>query len=203
MEDLKKLEAWLENRQPLIAHFQSVVAAVHDDPWPSFRVTGSTYDMTRGVLRPTYSGVPGGRVKHAVGEGPVWSVVVELATRVTAARSRRWDAETRKVRPIPKGWRNLAAEAFPFLCHLEIGDGWSDLMITTAGWIAEIGPEPGWRFSQIKEKYGTLRLYDAFEAVEDICDAAELLSGHMCEKCGAPGRERSGGWISTLCDEHA
>lgn len=205
MEDLKKLHDWLENRQPLVADFQSLVAAVHDQPWPEFVVTGSTYDMRTGILRPSYKGVPAGRVAYTIGEGPSWSSVVELAARITAVRSRRWYPITRTVKPIPPKWQDLSREAFPFLCHMEIDHGWADLMIAASGWIAEIGPPAGFRSSQIKEKYATLRWYvdGPDDGIEDILEAAELLSGHICEKCGRPGRLREGGYFTTRCDEHA
>jgi hypothetical protein len=32
---------------------------------------------------------------------------------------------------------------------------------------------------------------------------AESMSGVTCEVCGNVGRQRGGGWIRTLCDEHA
>jgi hypothetical protein len=109
------------------------------------------------------------------------------------------------VRPIPKEWQGLAISAFPFLCYMEIDHGWADLMIAAAGWIAEIGPPKGFKSSQIKEKYATLRWYvdgDDY-GIEDILEAAELLSGHICEKCGALGRLREGGYFTTRCDQHA
>lgn len=203
--ELAHLEAWLENRDPLIADFKSLVTAVHEDPWPSFRVTGQTYDMKAGTLRPTYEGVPAGRMQYTVGEGPEWAAVVELPARITAFRSRRWYPITRTVKPIPPAWQTLAIESFPFLCHMEIDHGWADLMIVAAGWIAEIGPPQGFGSSQIKEKYATLRWYfdGPDDGIADIIEAAELLSGHICEKCGRPGKLREGGWMSTRCDEHA
>ena len=59
--------------------------------------------------------------------------------------------------------------------------------------------------SQIKEKYGTLRFYyyGGDDYVDGVVAMAEYLSGLTCETCGAPGKSRGGGWIRTLCDEHA
>jgi len=206
MTELEKLEAWLENRAPLVEDFQSLIASVDDEPWPAFVVTGSTYDMKTGMLRPTYDGVPAGRVAYTVGEGPPWGVVVELAARITAVRSRRWYSITRTVKPIPPKWQDLSREAFPFLCDMEIDHGWADLMIAAAGWIAEIGPPAGFKSSQIKGKYATLRWYfdGPDDGIADIMEAAEILSGHICEKCGAPGELRTKGtWMMLRCDEHA
>lgn len=58
---------------------------------------------------------------------------------------------------------------------------------------------------QIKEKFGTLRFYTdgvGDEYCQGAIALAELMSGHICEVCGAPGERRSDGWIQTLCDEH-
>ena len=59
--------------------------------------------------------------------------------------------------------------------------------------------------TQVKEKYGTLRfyVYGADEYVHGLIQMAEAMSMITCETCGAPGKERGGGWIRTLCDEHA
>lgn len=67
--------------------------------------------------------------------------------------------------------------------------------------------------SDIKEKYGTLRIYasvDAtdsdnadkvFENVEQIIDKAEQESEFTCMYCGQLGTLREGNWLLTLCDE--
>ncbi len=59
--------------------------------------------------------------------------------------------------------------------------------------------------SQTKEKYGTLRFYMTSETEEmsKYISEAENLSAKTCEDCGAPGKYRNGGWVATLCDEHA
>lgn len=63
---------------------------------------------------------------------------------------------------------------------------------------------------QVKEKFGGLRFYTngiADEKVMDECwkmtQDAERKSVTMCEECGHPGKRRMGGWIKTLCDDHA
>ena len=58
---------------------------------------------------------------------------------------------------------------------------------------------------QVKEKFGTLRFYydGGDEYISGLVAMAESMSGCTCEECGAPGKQRSGGWIQTLCDEHA
>ena len=58
---------------------------------------------------------------------------------------------------------------------------------------------------QIKEKFGTLRFY--YTGGDDIIDGmvrmAESMSGVTCEECGNPGKRIGGGWVTTVCEEHA
>ncbi|GAA0243145.1 hypothetical protein LNAOJCKE_4665 [Methylorubrum aminovorans] len=89
----------------------------------------------------------------------------------------------------------------------ETGPGWHWLLSATASWIEETGIPEGFVASQIKEKFGTLRFYWCATGNElqanRIIEAAEWISGAVCETCGAPGRTRPGGWIKTACDAHA
>lgn len=61
------------------------------------------------------------------------------------------------------------------------------------------------RFSQIKEKYGTLRLYcmGAPHTVHDILWKYEKLSAQYCMICGKPGRLYQMGWWTSCCPKHA
>lgn len=58
---------------------------------------------------------------------------------------------------------------------------------------------------QVKEKFGGLRFYysGGDEYIRGLEKMAEAMSYRTCEKCGAPGKPTEGGWIRTLCDEHA
>ena len=58
---------------------------------------------------------------------------------------------------------------------------------------------------QVKEKFGGLRFYAGYcsEELQQMIEDAEKASYVTCETCGSPGRLRGGGWIKTLCDEHA
>ena len=64
-------------------------------------------------------------------------------------------------------------------------------------------------FQQIKEKFGTARIYYNTEGQDDYIDGlvsmAESMSKTTCEECGNAGTigNHSGGWIKTLCDEHS
>lgn len=65
----------------------------------------------------------------------------------------------------------------------------------------------GWNGTvfQVKEKFGGLRFYigNGSDEIFSRIHEAEVDSYKTCEVCGKPGRERGGGWIRTLCDEHA
>ena len=69
-----------------------------------------------------------------------------------------------------------------------------------------------WTLKQIKEKFGGLRIYysvggavvdEAIEAISAALELAEARAMHTCEICGEPGMLRRGGYMQTLCGEHA
>jgi len=106
----------------------------------------------------------------------------------------------------PTDWRERIHAQFPAILKapwgIECGAGWADLIIATCDILSHT-PEPP-TLTDVKEKFGTLRIYSrSVQSMDDqIIDAAETLSGRICERCGAPGERRPGGWISTLCDAH-
>lgn len=59
---------------------------------------------------------------------------------------------------------------------------------------------------QIKEKFGTLRVYLNYETKEQqiLLDEAQKLSSKVCEFCGSTKEVKlsSSGWRKTLCPEH-
>lgn len=90
----------------------------------------------------------------------------------------------------------------PMAFGIECGSGWAGIIRGLCRILD--GRESNVRFTQIKEKWGTLRIYaqhgdDGF--VDGAIRMAEEASAHICEVCGRPGEVRRGGWISTLCDE--
>jgi hypothetical protein len=95
----------------------------------------------------------------------------------------------------------------------ECGDGWYNIIDNLCATIQnreynnkrnniQIAPVVA---TQVKEKYGTLRFYysGGDDYIDGVVAMAEYLSGVTCETCGAPGKTRDGGWVRTLCDEHA
>ena len=63
-----------------------------------------------------------------------------------------------------------------------------------------------YRITDIKEKYGTLRWYDAGcpdDFLHEILPKYVKKSKYTCIKCGNPATKVSLGWISPWCDECA
>lgn len=135
----------------------------------------------------------------------------------------------------------------------ECGDGWYEILDNLFGYIFNVQEErsviiplkpelvteenggylelkcPTVILSQVKEKYGTLRVYWNFDTsgvdalkdkvqdvkqlernleryadlVENAVDFSEYLSSKTCEITGRPGRLYSNGWCVTLCEEEA
>lgn len=63
---------------------------------------------------------------------------------------------------------------------------------------------PQIQFTQIKEKFGGLRLYTNFsnEYIDGAISMAMQMSHKTCEVCGKTGKLRGIGWRYTACDEH-
>ncbi|MFC5749049.1 hypothetical protein [Actinomadura rugatobispora] len=105
-----------------------------------------------------------------------------------------------------------------------VGRGWHPLLLELHEDLRALIPD--YRVTQVKEKYGTLRVYlvsgllrgpyletGTLPSEEEskrmawqdrqasrLVHAAEERSGTICEACGAPGEPRKGAWIKTLCD---
>lgn len=94
--------------------------------------------------------------------------------------------------------------------YFECADGWYDLLLEMSykiNQIIEEDPETYKDFyiSQLKEKYGTLRVYTSYsyEPIDHIIEEYEFVSAKTCELCGNPGvLDRDGYWYQTLCDDH-
>jgi len=90
--------------------------------------------------------------------------------------------------------------------------GWEQLIrdmldeIGMVGDLTDLSADDYPQFTQIKEKYGTLRVYgfNISDEQQAIIDKYERLSAKTCETCGAEGKLRvKGGWYYVTCDEHA
>jgi hypothetical protein len=109
-------------------------------------------------------------------------------------------------------------------CGADTDDGWYTLLDSVCNWLnwnITHNKYPKVEFTQVKEKFGTLRLYytikgnkkgkdDKKEETEDfirrcgeiegVISFAESLSGSICEVCGNPGKLTNEGWMRTECD---
>ena len=89
---------------------------------------------------------------------------------------------------------------------IEVGDGWYDILDELCERIQTHCDNNGYdevRFSQIKEKYGTLRVYVNFgsDEIYDYIDEAQERSSHVCELCGSKRGKLYDdfGWLSVRC----
>ena len=117
-------------------------------------------------------------------------------------------------------------ERFPRLFHGAQPAVWSHVPLGWAGIVGTLfagidallnhDQAKCFRVEQVKEKFGTLRLYLSFDridvqganpnptALRSLVDAAVAASEVTCYLCGAPGEMRKlGGWATVGCDVHA
>ena len=144
--------------------------------------------------------MPGGGSMIAPPAGPLLLDLLSLATAF------RWANGAPRCAP---DWSERLARRYPRVfgsTRPATGAGWSWLWEAGAQTIKDAGLPRDFRTTDTKEKFGSIRWYvegATSETVDDIIDAIEQLSAHICEDCGAPGRLRKGGWIRCLCQRHA
>jgi hypothetical protein len=98
---------------------------------------------------------------------------------------------------------------YPWLhCDIECMTGWDDILdrlfaLMHDRWQRmECHEDDKFSVMQVKEKFGTLRVYTggADEMVHGMTAMAESCSSFTCEQCGANGARLTGkGWLSTRC----
>lgn len=83
---------------------------------------------------------------------------------------------------------------------LGVGAGWHLLVVELIEDLFELKWDG--KLHQIKEKFGGLRFYidSGSDEIFDRIEEAEHKSFKTCEQCGAPGKDRPGGWIKVRCD---
>jgi hypothetical protein len=115
------------------------------------------------------------------------------------------ELENKLYEDFPLLFANREIPQSPMVFGCEHGDGWYGILRCACNRIAsheEYAGQQTFRFSQIKEKYGTLRLYH--EGGDSYCQGvismAEAMSAMTCERCGCRGKLNDIGWISTLCE---
>jgi len=104
------------------------------------------------------------------------------------------------INPDPTLQANLMVFGF------EAGRGWYPLIYELLDKLQAIEDRDkmGLEITQIKEKFGGLRVYTNIETREiwELIDKYEAKSFTICEACGKPGKLRNNhGWYITLCDE--
>ena len=89
----------------------------------------------------------------------------------------------------------------PICFGLEVGDGWYDLLDGLFAAMVQLGEDV--RLTQVKEKFGRLRVYidGGSDAVHDLIDEHEVLSGEICEVCGKSGWLHGTNWLMVRCEE--
>jgi hypothetical protein len=109
--------------------------------------------------------------------------------------------------------RNLPMQETCMCWGFDCRDGWFNILDQLMG---NIQHHIDWKnkkeevvaqvtLDQVKEKFGTLRFYytGGDDYIDGMVTMAESMSGVTCEECGNPGKRIGGGWVTTLCEEHA
>lgn len=93
---------------------------------------------------------------------------------------------------IPEGWRKALGPGLT----VDIAEALESDGIPKRKWCESV------QWTDIKQKYGTLRLYaTATKKVQDVLSKYEAASYGYCENCGKPARYMTLGWISYLCED--
>lgn len=110
---------------------------------------------------------------------------------------------------------NELVKKFPMLYHLdfhfECQSGWYEIINKLSENIMKVINQK--RFTpvstpiihQVKEKYGTLRVYtgSSIDEIYNLIDETESDSAHTCEICGSIGKLTNiNKWLKTLCEIH-
>lgn len=91
---------------------------------------------------------------------------------------------------------------------IECLDGWNGLLYVMFEAIEKAqvrGDVPeDFRWGQIKEKFGTIRLYypPSLPEFEQLVHCIDRASAITCEVCGQPGQLFTEGWCKVRCPEH-
>lgn len=122
--------------------------------------------------------------------------------------------ETHLCKIYPEFISGSEAEA-KFGCCCETDNGWYPLLASLFSELGALSKQHGATFTarQVKEKFGTLRVYfdcesdgdaDAAVIAHLLVEVAQYLSGSLCEVCGNPAKTTSfQGWYRTLCPLHS
>jgi hypothetical protein len=186
-----------------------IEAALGGDPaLAELVVSGQTVKTLVATIAP---GIPANTVGGGTyGPQPPFrrETLIELVLRMQRIRWRRFNPTTHMlVPPTHDDLLVLHARHVRATVGFECFHGWADLLDALFTWLTEIAPAADWQPVQIKEKFASLRFYwtgDLPDLALQAIEAAEHVSGHVCEVCGAPGGiYRHSGWMTTRCRLHA
>ncbi len=85
----------------------------------------------------------------------------------------------------------------------ECGEGWHPILERLFEAISKLDKPEGFEVTQVKEKYGSLRVNTNYstDEIDDLIDKAEEESITTCEVCGKPGKlSKKNFWYKTLCN---
>lgn len=195
---------------PLESEFLTICRTSMREDWHDGIRLGESVQTEAG-LRPCLVGLEGNGIPWPERSKTSWHpdtlVLVELISRTIAVRSRHFEESIGEAW-FPDDWRDRLGEVFSvgddtrdYFCF-DHGPGWADLLTAAGEWTTEVG-DP-FVLTDAKEKWGRLALsgWQPDETIKDLDWHIEHVSGHICDRCGAPGRRETAGWMSTLCDAH-
>ena len=102
-------------------------------------------------------------------------------------------------------WYNHLISSYPYLfskiSHIETDKGWESIILSTCKFLHsqnhKINSTNKFYFTQIKEKFGSIRFYieDSYSSdspytnpyINGFLHAMEDISHYICESCGSPG----------------
>lgn len=119
-------------------------------------------------------------------------------TELTARQERAYQS-TLSIEQLEERYPTAYGNVF---CGFYVGPGWLPILDELGAELERLGVH----VQQVKEKFGGLRVYtdaDGTEEVDTLIREACRRANKTCEECGEPGTLRKGGWLQTLCDEHA
>lgn len=100
------------------------------------------------------------------------------------------------------GIRNEIQSEEAVRSYCNMGQGWSKIIDQLLYDLDQPKMEWDCTILQVKEKWGGLRFYigAGSDEVHKRVHQAEADSYKTCYQCGAEGKPRQTGWVSTLCD---
>jgi len=112
-----------------------------------------------------------------------------------------------RIAQLPEPIRKHVLPDDPYWCY--VPEGWHDLVIELNNELESI--DPNYTLHQVKEKFGGLRYYIDYAAIDDekreqvigIIDKYEIKSYKVCDVCGGSGKQEvKKGYVRTRCQDH-